>query len=214
MVHIIEGALPLWECAGGYAITFLIIALILGIKRIRLEDIPTISLVSIIFFTASFIHFSIGPSSVHPLFNGIVGITLGPFSYIGIMIALLLQAVLAGHGGISTLGVNTIDMGLPAIIAYFIFKLCIKRLSNLKQVALLCSGLGALTVLLTLVLTIIALVIADPAYLIPAIALVVWHGPIVVIETVITGIVISKILKVRPSIFIRVYGESITKVLK
>ncbi len=67
------------------------------------------------FFVASLIHVPIGPSNVHLILNGIVGLLLGWAAFPAILIALVLQAMLFQYGGISTLGVNTIIMALPAV---------------------------------------------------------------------------------------------------
>jgi len=213
-LHILEGALPITECIIGYVITGIILGFILYFKRLKIEDIPRIALITIVFFVASFIHVNIGPSSVHPLFIGLLGILLGPYSFLGILIALFLQAILAGHGGITTLGVNTIDMGLPAVLTYLIFKCCVSRVKSWKGIFALSCGLGCFSVLIAIFFTIIALVIANPAYLTPSIILVTAHIPVIVAETIITGVVVSVLAKVRPEILISTYGEVIKKVLK
>ena len=213
-LHILEGALPITECIVGYVVTGIILGLILYFKRVRVEDIPRIALITIVFFVASFIHINIGPSSVHPLLIGLLGILLGPHSFLGILIALFLQAVLAGHGGITTLGVNAIDMGLPAVFTYLIFKYCIGRVRSLKSISSLSCGLGCFSVLTAILFTVIALIIGNPAYLAPSIILVATHIPVIVVETVITGVVVGILVKVRPEILISTYGDLIKRVIK
>jgi cobalt/nickel transport system permease protein len=115
-VHISDGVLTgPWLLAGfvGAAVLALI-----GAWRIRDEDIPRVALLTAAFFVASLIHVRVGPTSVHLLLNGLVGVVLGRYAGLAIPVALLLQAVLIGHGGISALGVNTCVMALPAFLAW------------------------------------------------------------------------------------------------
>ena len=48
---------------------------------------------------------------------------LGYFAFPAILIGLLFQALVIGHGGLTTLGVNAAMMGIPALLAYHIFQL-------------------------------------------------------------------------------------------
>jgi cobalt/nickel transport system permease protein len=73
------------------------------------------------FFVASLIHVPLGPTSIHLTLNGLVGIVLGPLAFPAILVGLILQALLFQHGGLLTIGVNALMMGLPALIAYKIF---------------------------------------------------------------------------------------------
>jgi len=61
------------------------------------------------------------PSSAHLLFNGLLGVVLGRRAALAIPLGLLLQAVLLQHGGLTTLGVNTCVMVLPALLAWQMF---------------------------------------------------------------------------------------------
>jgi ABC-type Co2+ transport system permease subunit len=55
------------------------------------------------------------------LLNGLVGVVLGRRAALAIPVGLFLQAALIGHGGFSTLGVNSCVMVLPALLAWQIF---------------------------------------------------------------------------------------------
>lgn len=90
--------------------------------RLPDEEIPRVAVLSSAFFVASSIHLRIGPTSVHLLLNGLVGIILGPRAALAIPLGLFLQWMLLGHGGISTLGVNSCVMVLPALAAWLLFR--------------------------------------------------------------------------------------------
>jgi cobalt/nickel transport system permease protein len=67
------------------------------------------------------IHIRVGPTSVHLLLNGLVGVILGKRACVAIPVAIVLQAVLLGHGGFQTLGVNAVVITLPALFAGWFF---------------------------------------------------------------------------------------------
>jgi cobalt/nickel transport system permease protein len=124
MVHISDGLLSLPVLAAGWAITgVLLAASIWWSKRTGniTEEIPRLSVMTSSFFVASLFHIAVGPTSVHLILSGLVGIILGILAYPAIFIGLILQAFLFGHGGVTVLGVNTVIMGVPALVAYGIF---------------------------------------------------------------------------------------------
>ena len=88
---------------------------------VRDEEIPRIALMTAAFFVASLIHVPIGPTSVHLLLNGLLGVIVGRRAPLAVLLGLTLQAVLFGHGGFTTIGVNTCVMALPALGAAWLF---------------------------------------------------------------------------------------------
>jgi cobalt/nickel transport system permease protein len=122
-VHISADVLsPVWTSLG-----FVVLAafLAVGLYRLREEEVPRIALLTAAFFVASSIHIKVPPSSVHLLLNGLAGVILGRRVCIAIPVGLLLQAVLLGHGALSTLGVNSCVMVIPALLAQPLFRLLI-----------------------------------------------------------------------------------------
>ena len=124
-MHIPDGFLPPNVCLAGYALTGGVTWYSLReIDRDRSigANIPKASLLTAAFFVASLIHIPIPPTSVHLIFNGLMGVVLGFYAFPAILIGLFFQAVMFQHGGMSTLGVNAIILGLPALMAHVIFK--------------------------------------------------------------------------------------------
>src|SRR6516165_10804893 len=118
-VHISDGVLtPAW-LAGGFVLAGALA--FLGARRVRDEEIPRVALLTAAFFVASLLHVRVGPTSVHLLLNGLVGVVLGVRAALAIPVGLFLQAALLGHGGFSTLGVNSCVMVLPALLAWLLF---------------------------------------------------------------------------------------------
>lgn len=120
-VHISDGVLTAPWLAAGFALAALLIAL--AAWRIRDDEIPRIAILTAAFFVSSLIHIRIGPTSIHLLLTGLVGVLLGRRSALAIAVGLLLQVMLINHGGWSTLGINTCLMTLPALACGFLFQL-------------------------------------------------------------------------------------------
>lgn len=124
-VHVSDGALQPLVCVVGFAVA--IVLALPAIWRIDDREVPRIALLTAAFFVASSIHVRIGPTSVHLLLNGLVGVVLGRRAPLAIAIGLLLQAALLGHGGWTTLGINTVVLSVPALIARQLFVLLRSR---------------------------------------------------------------------------------------
>ncbi|MBV9123048.1 MAG: cobalt transporter CbiM, partial [Planctomycetes bacterium] len=118
-VHISEGVLTGPWVTGGFVVAGLLA--LVGAWRVRDEEIPQIALLTAAFFVVSLIHVKAGPTSVHLLFNGLVGVVLGRRACLAIPLGVFLQAALFGHGGFSTLGINSCIMALPALLAWQMF---------------------------------------------------------------------------------------------
>jgi cobalt/nickel transport system permease protein len=124
-VHIPDGILPAQVGVAGYAVTGLVTWYSLrqiDRKPNPTAEIPKASLLTAAFFVASSIYIPVPPASVHLVLNGLLGVVLGYFAFPAILIGLFFQALVIGHGGITTLGVNAVMMGIPALLAYHIFR--------------------------------------------------------------------------------------------
>jgi cobalt/nickel transport system permease protein len=119
-VHISDGVMSTPWLAAGFALAAILLAL--SALRVREDQVPRIAILTAAFFVSSLIHIRVGPTSIHLLLTGLVGVVLGLRAPLAIFVGLLLQAALIGHGGYSTLGVNTCVMTLPAIFCYGVFR--------------------------------------------------------------------------------------------
>src|SRR5262245_3005282 len=160
-VHISEGVLAWPWLLGGFALMALLMLAALPGLRTE-EELPRIALLTAAFFVASLLHVKLGPTSVHLLFNGLVGVMLGRRAALAIPVGLVLQAALLQHGGFGPLGVNACVMTLPALLAGALCRELHRggwlRLDWLR--ALLVGG-AALAWLLALVFS-VALLCANP----------------------------------------------------
>ena len=114
-VHLSDGVIqPEWWI-GGWAVLGLI--LYWASRRLRDEEISSIGALTGAIFVASQLHLPLGGISVHLLLNGLAGMILPRRAPIAISVGLLMQALLFGHGGLTTLGLNAVIYSLPAIVA-------------------------------------------------------------------------------------------------
>jgi cobalt/nickel transport system permease protein len=118
-VHIADGVLDWPVLAAGFAVSAALA--LLASWRVRDEEVPRIALLTAAFFVASSIHVKVGPTSVHLLLNGLVGVILGWRAPLAILVGVTLQALLIPHGGLTTIGVNAAVEALPALAAGALF---------------------------------------------------------------------------------------------
>lgn len=151
-MHISDGVLGLEPTI--IISTISAIALIKAVKDLKNEDISLTAVASAMFFIASFIHIPFGVTQIHLILLGVIGILISWSSFVAIFVALLLQALLLGYGGITSLGVNLFIMAAPAVIVYYIYNLNLVQNLNDKIKFFLVGFLGTFfaTLFLTLIL--------------------------------------------------------------
>lgn len=201
-MHTPDGILPLPVTLAGYGAAIGIAALC--VRRIRAREdpraeVPRAALLSAAFFVAALIHVPLPPVSVHLTLNGLLGVVLGWFAFPAILIGLFLQAVMFGHGGLTTLGVNAVIMGVPALAAAALFRLRPRGDPVMGFVA--GSGAVALSVLLFAVILLTNL----PAHLDAGMerravaALALAHLPPILLEGVLTAMLVAFFRRVSPA---------------
>jgi len=196
-MHISEGILSAPVLATGIACAAVGVAI--GLKKIDYDRMPKVAILSACFFVASLIHVPIGPSSVHLILNGLIGLLLGWAAFPAIMIALLLQAILFQFGGLTTLGVNTTTMALPAVICFCIFRGIVMSKNNWIS-AISAFACGFTSVALGATLVALFLVSTENAFMAPAKLILFAHLPVMVIEGIITAFCIAFLKKVKPEL--------------
>ena len=196
-MHISEGILSAPVLVTGAGLT--VIAVGYSLKKMEHKEVPKVAILSSVFFVASLIHLPFGPSSVHLILNGVIGVLLGWSAFPAILVALALQSVLFQFGGITTLGINTFNMALPAIICFYLFNRGIKGENNFiaLTLAFVC---GFLAVLLSGIMVAAALVFTGEPFLQVAKLVLITHLPVMILEGVLAVFCIGFLRKVRPEI--------------
>ncbi len=203
-MHISEGVLSAPVLIAGAAMA--VSGTAIGYRKLNYERIPQVAVLSAAFFIATLVHVPIGPSNVHLILNGLMGLLLGWVAFPAILVGLLLQAVLFQYGGLTSLGVNTVVMALPAVACFYMFRAGVRNENAAICLfsAFLC---GFISVLLGSVLVALALVFTGEAFLAAAKVIVIAHVPIMIIEGIISAACIRFLKKVKPEILEVIYAD-------
>lgn len=195
MAHIPDGLLSLPVLAGGGAVAAAGVAL--SLRQLDDARIPEVAILSAMFFVASLFSVPIGPSSVHLLLSGLMGLTIGVATFPAVMVGLLLQTLLFGFGGLTTLGVNTVNIALPGVIFGALFSPLVRRLppAGAAAAAFLCA---ALSVAGTAAGVALALALSSSDYLPSAAIITATYVPLMIGEGLITAFAVSFLKRVRP----------------
>jgi cobalt/nickel transport system permease protein len=198
MMHIAEGILT--PAVLGTGALLAVGGVAVGLRKMDHDQIPKVALVSASFFIASLIHIPFGVSSVHLILNGLAGIILGWSIFPAFMIALFLQAILFQFGGVTVLGVNTVNLALPGVLSYYLFRAVLQWRS--RRIVLFLFGAGAAMIALAFSAGLMALALYTTGKEFLGIAglIVGAHIPVMVIEGVITGFIVVFINKVKPEL--------------
>jgi len=197
-MHIVDGALSAPVLIGG---TLLAAAgIVRGARDLNLERIPSAGLLSAAFFVASLVHVPIGPSSVHLILNGLAGLVLGWISFPALFVGLLLQALFFGFGGLTVLGVNTLDIALPAVIVGLLCRPGV-RSANVALAAFWGGIAGALAIALTALMVAAVLALSGDAFIPAAKLVVIAHVPVMLIEGLLCAAAVTLVRKVKPELF-------------
>ncbi|MGF1760365.1 cobalt transporter CbiM [Photobacterium sagamiensis] len=192
-MHIVDGVLATPVLTVGIITT--VIGTAWGLRSLSDEKLPQAAVLAACFFVASLIHIPLGPSSVHLIFNGLIGLLLGWAAFPVVLIGLIFQAVFFGFGGIVVLGINCLNIALPAIIVGLILKPWLRRLPAVAVGFV--AGFGA--VLLTALFVALSLALSGDGFITSAKLVMFGHLPVALMEGVVSAFAYKLLCKVRPT---------------
>ena len=193
-MHISEGVLSGPVLISGAALAA--VGTAIGLKKMDYDQIAKAGMLSAAFFVASLIHVPIGPANAHLILSGLVGILLGWATFPALLVALVLQAAFFQFGGITTLGVNTVIMAVPAVFCYLIFGRYVHRSSRAAAIAAFACGFIAL--FLSSLLLGLSLIFTEENFIKVSGIIVAAHIPVMIIEGIITAACVTFLRKVKP----------------
>ncbi|TVQ56977.1 MAG: cobalt transporter CbiM [Rhodobacteraceae bacterium] len=203
-MHLPDGLAPVGLAAAGYAGGAALLGLSLA-RIARLPDpgaaMPRAAMLTAVFFAASAIAVPAPPTTVHPMLAGLMGVMLGWFAVPAIFVGLFLQAVLFGHGGLTTLGLNGLILAPPALVAWATWRALGRRAPTLAA-----GVAGAGGVVLALAIFAGFVLIGLPAAVDAAAeraalgVFVLAHLPLVVGEGVLVAVVLRVLERVEPGL--------------
>lgn len=199
MAHIPDGVLSVPVLAAGSAVSLGLLAL--SLRRLDDTRIPQAAVLSAAFFVSSLITVPIGPSSVHLLLNGLMGLLLGWLAVPALLVALILQAAFFGYGGITVLGVNLMNMAVPALLCAALLRPRLCGLSA-RRAWWLGAAAGGLGVAATGVLVAGTLALSGEAFEPAAKIIALTFAPLAAAEALVTGVVVSFLFRVEPELLL------------
>ena len=204
-MHVQDGFVPLWQCAIYYVI--LIIALYFAQKwaRNNLDEkrVPLMAVLAAGIFAIMSMNMPIPFGTSGHMVGGtlIALVFLAPEACVIVFfVVLLLQALLFGDGGITTLGLNVLNMGIiGGCVGLYTFKGLKNLIGKYPSIAI-----GAwLATLIAALACAVEMTIAGTFPLVPGlIAMGTYHAFIGIIEAVLTVIVIYALEKFRPDLLV------------
>ena len=196
MAHIPDGILSAPVLIGGTALA--LGGLALGLRKLDDRTIPKTAILAAAFFAGSLFAIPVGPSSVHLMLGGLIGLMLGTAAFPALFVALALQALLFGMGGLTTLGVNTLNMALPGVVLAAALGPTLRRTNSTGTRTLMAALIGALAVLGTGALVALTLFVSSSDYVPVASVLLATYLPLALAEGFITAVVVGFLARVRP----------------
>lgn len=167
-MHVPDGILPISYTLAGYAASAAIAGYCLHRVRQRPDprsDVPPAALLTAVFFIASLVQIPLPPVSVHLMLSGLMGVVLGWYAFPAILVGLFFQAIMFGHGGLTTLGINGLILGTPALFAGLLYYGLRSRLARPSFHTGLAFVAGAGAVMVSVVLFTSILLTGLPDYL-------------------------------------------------
>jgi cobalt/nickel transport system permease protein len=130
----------------------------------------------------------------------LAGLVLGWAAFPALFVGLLLQAVFFGFGGLTVLGINTLNIALPAVIAHYICKQGLS--SNNPVVSAVWGGIGgAFAIVGTTLLVASSLALSGDAFVPAAKLVLLAHIPVMAVEGALTAFAVLLAAKVKPELF-------------
>jgi cobalt/nickel transport system permease protein len=207
-MHIVDGVLSAPVLIAGSVCAVAGVAR--GLADLDAERIPQAGLMSAVFFVAALIHVPVGPASAHLMLTGLMGLLLGWAAFPAILVGLVLQAAFFGFGGLTVLGVNTLNLALPAVLVGVLARALLGRMAGSPRglsVSIIGALMGALSFALSALLVAAALALSGSAFVAAAQLMLVAQIPVLVVEALMTAAVLRLLLTVRPELVPAVEGR-------
>ncbi len=195
MAHIPDGLLSAPVLIGGGVGAAAAVAF--AVHRLDDSQVPRVAILSAMFFVVSLVAIPVGPSSIHLLLSALMGLTIGAAAFPAVLIALLLQVLLFGVGGVTTLGVNTLDIALPGVVCGALFLPLIRRLSS-RGAAVAGFLCAVLSVAGTAGGVVLALVLSSSEFVPSAPIVAASYLPLMLAEGLTTAFAVGFLKRVRP----------------
>lgn len=208
-MHVPDGFLDVPTSVGTGVVAAAGVALALRGARRELDDrtAPLAGLVAAFVFAAQMLNFPVGAgTSGHLLGGALAAVLVGPFTAtLSIAVVLLVQGLLFADGGLSALGTNITLMGLVGVwTGWLVFRALQSVLPKRVSMVVPAAAVAALVSVPVAALAFTGLYAVGGQVPIPlgklATTMLGWHALIGLGEALITGLVVSAVVAVRPDL--------------
>ena len=125
-------------------------------KEVSVKNIPYLGMAAAFSFIIMMFNLPIpGGTTGHAVGSALIAIILGPWAtVIAVSVALIIQALIFGDGGITAIGANCFNMAIfMPFVAFYIFKIIRLKSVNLRRIFVSAFIAGYLSLVLTSILT-------------------------------------------------------------
>ncbi|MDD1673768.1 MAG: energy-coupling factor ABC transporter permease [Methanomicrobiales archaeon] len=217
-MHISDGILsPVWVMVWFFiAFLFLVIGTLKIQKRVDRDPsyLPLLAMMGAAVFLIAVWHIPVPVtgSSSHPVGTPMAAIVIGPFGSVVISFIVLIFHAFLGHGGITTIGANTVSMGVAGSFSgYSLYRILRKGKISIWMAAGLAALVGDL---LTYVVTALEFALSLnpnavlPSWMVYSLMFLPTQLPIALAEFVFTAAIVQYIAQRRPDILVKAGGNS------
>lgn len=203
-MHIPDAFIPLPQAAVYWliALIFIFLSIRWARKEMSEEKIPLIAVLAAGIFAIQAFNLPVGMgTSGHLVGGALAAILLGsPFGAVFILtLVLIVQGVLFGDGGITTMGANILNMGvIGGFVGYYSFQGLMKATKSMPVSAFIAAWLACFIPALACA---VEMYLAGTFPLVPGLAAMgLYHAVIGIIEGVITVVAIKLIISAKPDL--------------
>lgn len=208
-MHVPDGFLDAQTSVGTAVVAGTVVATSLRMARRELDDrtAPLVGLVAVFIFAAQMVNFPVGAGTSGHLLGGALAVVLvGPWTAtLCLSVVLLVQAILFGDGGVTALGTNITLMGIVGVwAAWLAFRATRALLPDRMSMVPAAAFVAGLLSVPTAAMGFVGLYVVGGQAPIPvdalATAMLTWHVLIGIGEALITMLVVSSVVAVRPDL--------------
>lgn len=198
-VHMADGQIAISPTLGAWILCLLV--LVFTSWGMAEDEAPAVALFAGVFFLGSLLSIPVpaGPKT-HLLMTGMLGLFLGVRAFPAILVGCSMQAVLFAHGGPASIAMNSMVMGLPAVVIGVTGRWLLSRVKGVPMARFVGFVTGASAAGLTVALhSGVLLLWGQGAWAMSVAALVAIHIPLLLVEGAVSGAVVGLVWKARPS---------------
>ena len=212
-MHLPDGLIPLGQAAIYWILTIVVLAVYM-FKLSRTEEKEKKIVATAIFAAATFVASSLSIPSpfgvpMHFFLIPLVVILLGPLSGVAVeFLCLIVQFFFLGMGGVTSLGANTVTMGIVlSFSTYLFYKLTLDLDKRLSVFAGTLMGIILATIAQVLILLLAGVATLDMLM----VMLIPFYLFVAVIEGIVNVLIVSALSSVKPELLTLNKGEETWK---